>query len=1083
MRFCLRTQKVIRTLEIVVYMKYSVLGYQKFEPGAGSPSFPSRLVEPGLEPPETTPLLEDSMRNLSLLTPALLIVALLAAPMPAGAHQQAASHAASPSSTVEAGPEETARDSPAHHGAALPARQGTIAGLVTSQGSERPLAAAQVSIVGAQQGGLTSADGRYSISGVPAGDVTVEVRLLGYARERADVTVRSGQTTTVDFELRSEAISLDEMVVTGTAGGAERRAIGNAVTRLEVAREVELAPISDVGSLLRARAPGVNVTMGSGMVGAGQRLRIRGASSFSLSDQPLIYIDGVRVDNRVATGPGVDGFGSGMVSRFNDIDASDIESIEVIKGPAAATLYGTEASNGVIQIMTKRGQAGQAEFTARIRQGVTWFHNAEDRWHTNYRPHPTTGELLGINIVESERLNGTPLFKAGHLQSYGLDVRGGTGLIQYFGSINRTSDNGIEPVNSLRRTNARMNLTLTPNSEWEVQGSLGITSGRTNLARVNGGIWFASVYANPLHTLDGDPRRGFWNRPPEITYEAFEDYQETRRFNTALNINHRPAGWFSHRLNVGFDFTHDDNSTIIPRMRPEVAQFFSETFARGQRSIHVQNANYLTWDYGGTLHYDVTDRIRSNSSFGFQYYNRKIEDITSRGNEFPSRGLTAVNATAETFGGSNFEENATVGLYVQEQLSLDDRLFLTAAIRVDDNSAFGEEFELVYYPKASFSWVVSEQDFWDIDFLNTLRVRGAFGATGQQPETFAALRTYMPVTAGDGSPAATPEFIGNPELAPERGEEFELGFEAAMLDQRLGLDFTFYNQTTRDAILLRSQPPSLGFPESQFVNAGSIRNRGIELQANLQAHTAPGWSWEVGLGLSRHANEILDLGDEDVIPLGMQQHRVGYPVAAWFEFEVVDATLDQDGIARNLMCAGGPENDHQAVPCADAPRVFQGRPEPNLELSLRNTWTLFDQVTVFALLDGAFGHKKHNGHRRVRCQELRYCLENYFPEDYDPALIAEIQSTDPRYRSFYIEDASFVKLREVSVSFQVPTGWTQAIGANRATVNLGARNLFTWTKWDALDPEATRMGPLHNRHEQEQMPQLQEFVTRINLTF
>ena len=1021
------------------------------------------------------------MRRTSLPLPALLVAVLLALPLVVEA-QEGGLLQTGPQSLLKVSPEASSAD-PALDLTAIPSREGTIVGRVTRREGGQPLAAAQVSIPQAGLGSVTDNEGHYSISGVPAGDVEIEVRSLGFAVERRTVSVGAGETTTADFALREQAIALDEMIITGTAGGAERRSIGNVVTRVDAAREVELAPVSDVGSLLRARAPGVNVTMGSGMVGAGQRLRIRGASSFSLSDQPLIYIDGVRVDNRVATGPGVDGFGSGMVSRFNDIDASDIESIEVIKGPAAATLYGTEASNGVIQIVTKRGQSGEAEFTARIRQGVTWFHNAEDRWHTNYRPHPQTGELLGINIVESERLNGTPLFQAGHLQGYGVDVRGGTDLIRYFASINLTSDKGIEPVNSLRRTNARMNLSLTPGSDWDIQGSLGITSGRTNLARVNGGIWFASVYSNPLHRLDGDPRRGFWNRPPEINYEAFEDYQETRRFNTALNINHTPTNWFSQRLNLGFDFTNDDNSSIVPRMRPEVAQFFSQTAALGSRSIHIQSANFLTVDYGGTVHYDITDRIRSNSSFGVQYYHRKIEDVTSQGNQFPSRGLTAVNATAETFGGSTFEENATVGIYAQEQISFDDRLFVTAALRVDDNSAFGEEFEFVYYPKASASWVVSEEEFWNVDFLSTFRVRGAYGATGQQPETFAALRTYMPVTAGDGTPAATPEFIGNPELAPERGEEIELGFEASMLDERLGLDFTFYSQTTKDAILLRSQPPSLGFPQSQFVNAGSIRNRGIELQTNLQAVSAPRWSWEVGLGLSRYDNEILDLGDEDVIPLGMQQHRVGYPVAAWFEYKVVDATLDQDGIARNLMCAGGPENNHQTVACEDAPRVFQGQPEPNLEVTLRNTWTLFDQVTVFALFDGAFGHKKHNGHRRVRCQELRYCLENYFPEDYDPALIAEIQSTDPRYRSFYIEDASFVKFRELSVSFQLPDQWVQMMGANRATLNLGARNLFTWSSWDALDPEATRMGPLHNRHEQEQMPQLQEFVTRINVTF
>ena len=242
----------------------------------------------------------------------------------------------------------------AAHGQAV----GTITGLIVDGATSRPVTGAQVSILGTGRGGLVNNDGRFVLLGVPAGEVSLRVDNIGYASQERIVTVAPGETVTVNFELRIEALGLDEIIVTGTAGGQRRRAIGNVVTSLDIATRLEVSQPATVQQMLSGQIPGANIRIGGGNVGSGGSIRIRGMSTMALGSEPLIYIDGIRVDGgqtSISTGRG-----DTNISRLNDIDPDEIERIEVIKGPAAATLYGTEATNGVIQIFTKRGGGGRA---------------------------------------------------------------------------------------------------------------------------------------------------------------------------------------------------------------------------------------------------------------------------------------------------------------------------------------------------------------------------------------------------------------------------------------------------------------------------------------------------------------------------------------------------------------------------------------------------------------------------------------------------------------------------------------------------------------------------------------------------
>jgi TonB-linked SusC/RagA family outer membrane protein len=977
------------------------------------------------------------------------------------------------------------------------AQTGTVTGQVVHAETGAPLANAQVVIVGTTRGTLTDSDGNYRITGVRAGSREVRAQLIGYRAVTQAVEVVADQVASADFRLAETAVALDELVVTGVAGETQRRAIGNVVDRLDAADIVERAPIARVQDLLTGRSAGVVITPGTGMVGSGSRIRIRGASSFSLSNQPLLYVDGVRVDNAASTGPAVQAFGASVISRINDFNPRDIESIEIIKGPAAATLYGTEASNGVIQIITKRGAAGTPSVNMTMRQGANWFGNQEGRVPTNYWRNPDTGEVMSLNLAQSERALGTPLWRTGHLQGYNLNLSGGAENIRYYIAGDWEREEGADRDNMLQRGSGRANLTITPFETLEVTGSLGYVRARTDLACEAGcgGVTWASYFSTPAHTV-GDQafRRGARSLTPEAYWEIYDRFQNLSRTTGSTQLTHRPVEWFSHRLTFGMDEAREDNQTVVERS-PIYQEWFPS--GTGGKDVGRREATNTTFDYNGTVSVPVMEGLASSTTFGLQVYRRATHFVSASGSDFALPGLRVINAAAETSGAESFVENTTVGVFGQQQFAWQDRLFLTLGLRADDNSAFGEEFELIYYPKASASWVVSEEPFWNIPAVETLRLRAAYGHTGLQPGAFDALRTFVPVAGPGDVSTITPGSVGNPELAPERSEELELGFEAGFFGDRLGVEVTGYTGRTRDAILLEAVAPSTGFSGSRFVNVGEISKRGLELVLRGTPVVTPNVGWDVNFNVGFNRNEVVDLGGPESVVVDAAfgvEHRVGMPLGGWYHRRVVDAQFDETGrfIRESLICDDGAGG---TMPCYDgatviAPNVFLGNTMPQTEGGLSTTLTLFRDLRLSGMLDFNTGYRKWDHLTRVRCALFNVCLENADPLQFvgtqeDRARLAAYQ-TGAVFGAEYINDSGFARLRELSASYTLPGEWAQRIGASRATISMAGRNLITWTNWTGMEPEAMFMGGARAgfvQLEQNHLPQIQQFVTTINLSF
>src|SRR5215218_9829632 len=755
----------------------------------------------------------------------------------------------------------------------------TIRGQVTDSVGNRPLAGAEVYVVTAArtaQGARTGPSGEFTIRAVAAGDVTLRARLVGYAPQERHVTARDGEVTGADFRLAPRRTQLDEVVVTGTAGASQRRTVGNAIDRISATDVLEVAPARSVEQLIGARTPGLIVLPATGQVGTGAQLRVRGATSLSLSNDPIIYIDGVRMDSDASRGP-IQRGGAGA-SRLNDVNPEDIESIEVIKGPAASTLYGTEASNGVIQIITKRGKTGRARFDVTTRQCTNWLANPEGRAGTLYGKPTATSEIISFNLYQHEIESGhAPIFTNGRNQGYNFGLSGGSEINRYLLTVNYDDDVGVVSYNWDKKFSARANVDVLPNNQLQFQASVGHIRDRTRLAQAAIDIdpFSNLVWGTPLSMNTG--KRGFGTAPPE-EWPSVESHANNDRTTLSLTGNYSPSQWFTNRLVVGLDLSGENNWLLYPKATPGTL-LAAAANAAGFKSDQRVSRQFFTLDYGTSLKYDVNDKIAFTTSGGLQAYRSEISALTGTATIFPAIPITSVTGGTNRNGIEDFVANATVGVFGQEQVAWNNRLFVTAALRADDNSAFGKEFSAAYYPKVSASWVVSEEPWWRVPVLGELRLRGALGAAGTQPGSFDAARLYDPTTGYLNQPGLVPASLGNPQLKPERSREFEAGFETTVLRNRADISYTHYSRKITDAIVNSPIPPSLGFPGFQVINVGRVSGWGDELALNVRVLEGRRVGWEIGTQLASNGNRIEDMGGTQFLTVGgggQAQNRVGY---------------------------------------------------------------------------------------------------------------------------------------------------------------------------------------------------------------
>jgi TonB-linked SusC/RagA family outer membrane protein len=987
------------------------------------------------------------------------------------------------------------------------AQGGGIAGTVVAEGTQRPLGGVQIGVIGvAGKGATTDGAGRFSIADLNGSTVVISVRFLGF-RPVTD-TVQVGRRD-LRIALAERALELNSIVVTGTAGGQQTKELGTSVAAVSAADIVAQTAVPTFESLLSGRAPGVTVMGTTGQVGAGAQIRVRGVGSFSLSSTPLVYIDGIRTDNG----------STGIVSRFNDINPEEIESIEVLKGPAAATLYGTEAARGVINILTKRGNAGSTQYAFSSQTGSQFFQNAEGRMRTNYWRNPKTDSVWSINFVQSEAAHGTPLFRTGDVRNYAGNVSGGAGAFRYFAAGEATDNEGIVVSNARVQKNARTNLSVVPSPKFSIETSAGYLTSKTTTTGEGGSagpIW--GMFALPQRTVAACPyvntvvpRGCGWSRgslvsPPEV-YNQTQNWQDVRRFTGSALAKYDPFPWMSHRLLIGTDYTLEDINSLTPYQTDSVVVFFLGSRFDGQRSETTQQTTFNTYDYSGSVHFDVRPNVTAKSTLGAQYYTNAQSALSASGQHFPTPGLSTISATG-TKGTptSSFVQNNTLGAYGQQEFGINSRLFLTAAVRVDNNSAFGSEAHFTTYPKLSASWVASEEPWARRhlpSFVGDLRLRYAYGASGQQPITNSALRTLAPVAGPNNTTTLTNSTIGNPDLKPERVVGSEAGFEAGLFQDRIGIDLTLFKDISRDAILSSTVAPSTAFGASrQFINAGRIDKKGLELALKGQVINRRDFGWEMQFNVAATTAKIAKLGNgadtlinvtggnTGIGTVGDVFHRIGYSPFDLFTYRVVSATYDPTTKkAINPICDDGKGGTIACFvagsPTLQAPLIYFGHTVPTTTGAWTNT-IRYRGFRFYAMIDFQDGARRTDTNFEQMCQVFAACLENVYPERYAANVVAAAQNGGP-LQDYFIRSANFWKLRELSLSYDAPARVAGRIGAQAVSITASGRNLLTHTRYSGLDPENSlnASGGTNSNlgTDQTEYPQLTSFILGLRITY
>ena len=933
--------------------------------------------------------------------------------------------------------------------------RGTITGRVTDQANQQGLAGVQVIVVSTGARGTTDQQGTYRIPGVAAGQYQVSATRIGYETRTQSVAVAAGQTATANFALSASALELGGLVVTASGREQRTRELGNAVGNINVS-EVELAAVPNVSSLIQGRTAGVTVTLASGEVGTASRIRIRGSNSVSLSNEPLVIVDGVRITSTEVTTVG----SLQSVSRLNDINPEDIESIEILKGPAAAALYGTAAANGVIQITTKRGVAGAPRWNV-----YTEYTQIKDV--TDY-PASARADCYLVDVAEGDcdevtgYIEFNPLetpgfspFVDGRRRQVGLNVSGGTDAVTYYLGGDVEDEQGIYVTNSADRYNLRANLTTRLSDQLNFSFRSGYNRSDAALPQNDNNL-YGYLLNGLLGSGDSTVSCGTYGICKAET-EAFDAGQESSRFTASANANYRPLGWLSIVGTAGIDqVNRHDFETVGPnRIRPVVSGLIPIGYRESNR-VEVTN---LTGTADATATFDLRENLVSTTSVGTQYHGEEYHDTRAFGRGL-APGTESLGGTSQLFTvDENSTENVTIGVYGQQQLAINDRLFLTGALRADNNSAFGNEFGWVAYPSVSASWVLSDEPFFpSISALSNLRLRAAWGQSGLRPSFRDAITYYTPEAvriSGTDVSAVTVAGTGNADLRPEIATELELGFDLGLLNDRVGLELTYYNKESEDALVQRRLAPSLGLTTTRFENIGSVQNKGFEALLNARLLEQRNFQWDVTLSGSTTKNELVELGEGiDPIIMGgsrvQQRHQEGYPLGGYWGREVTFADANGDGLLQV-----------SEVSLADS-TTYMGTPFPTQEASLNTNVTLFNTVRVSGLLDYKGGHKQMNFTRFDRCSWEAIC-----PAQFDRArtnltdqagLIAYYYLTNQENTTVYLEDSDFVKLREVSVSLMAPSRWTDRFNMSGLRLTVSGRNLYTWTEYSGFDPEVNGFG-------------------------
>ncbi|MBX6331023.1 MAG: SusC/RagA family TonB-linked outer membrane protein [Gemmatimonadaceae bacterium] len=960
---------------------------------------------------------------------------------------------------------------------------------VVDTATMQPLKGAVVGVRGTRLMATTTEQGYALLRDVPSGLRVVTVRFLGYAPADREVVVPDSGYLRLQVLLRMGMTRLQDVVTTAT-GPQRRMDIPNDVTMINADSITATQPIASVTDLLEGRVPGLVVQHTSGAPGDPSRLRLRGASSVLRSNDPIVVIDGVRIyaaqsdstsANLASNGTG-GFFGTAnpiaAPSPLDQIDPQSIETIEVLKGPSAATLYGPDAANGVIVITTKKGRAGPAQWTVSASHGLSYmpgnYPEGIYRWGASLKTSKvqlctlTQFDCQADSVVRFQALNDPrySVLDQGADTKVSLGVSGGTDALTYAltGSYAdqtgilklpdieaarfRAEHGGASPPDWMQRpqqltrwsgtsrltarindhTNASLSTTLT--RETQQRSSLErqlATLMATYIDPVSGTIWRGSATTfSPDDAL-----------LPDFYQRATDD---ATNFTNAANITWRPKSWLTTSADAGINVISRSDEVLLPRgLSRSIAD------SAGRLNIGHGSSVVSTVNARATATAPLPLGFRLQFATGANYTKTTLSSIMNGASGLRD-GTSSINGAGEITTASQTGSDVTsFGWYVEPSFT-HKRFTISTGLRLDGSSTFGTNVKLPAFPKLGGSWLISEEPFFPLkNVFDVLRIRAAYGRAGVWPGEADRLRLYTTsrVWLDDGFVEMdTLLSLGNSALRPERSTEIEGGFDADMFGDRLSVSVTGYRKMRYDALMSVPVAPSVyGRGIEVYRNIGEIRNTGLELSVSAQLVRSAPVTWSTTVNLSRNHNMVTKLG-QGVQPFGPNDARVvaGYPLfGRWAKPILGYSDVNGNGVI-----------EASEVLLGDT-ALYMGASEPNYEASLSTSLSLFrGAVTVGANFTYQDGLTQENNALFDRASNVIFSpgLSDPSSSFAEQAAVAVMQQTDYGL----LQTVNTLRLNSLSVAFNASPRLARRFGTKALSVALQGTNVGLWTNYAGKDP-------------------------------
>jgi TonB-dependent starch-binding outer membrane protein SusC len=945
---------------------------------------------------------------------------------------------------------------------------GTVRGRVTDAAANRGISDVQVTVSGTRIGVMSGQDGAYTLAAVPAGSRTIMARRLGFQLATQTVTVPASGTVTVDFAMNQSALNLSEVVVTGSGTPTEKRRIGTSVASVDSA-VIGRAQAITVDQALQGKTAGAQITQNSGGPGGGGvSVRLRGVNSFIAGSDPLYIVDGVIIDNGSAQLADLGGR-SNPQNRLADLNPADVDHIEVIRGAAAAALYGSRANNGVVQIFTKRGNIGRPRFTLTSRFGMS---ELREQQPFNFYPFDAAGLPISRFNYQND------IFDRAPTSEHNLTVEGGNDQTRYYLSGTFLDEDGILKSTSARRAGGRVNLQqqLNPRLITNVTANYISTSnqvqafGEQNDYGIMGSLFFAPTQ------VDFRPINGIYPLPPSLgtnpllAIARIRNPQQIDRFIGSSKLTWTPLTELLLDYTIGIDHTGFEQRQFVPRG----AVLGTAPLATGRSQSVFQATRVINQDAVAGYSWKPLGEFTLKTTGGLNYTSQQVRTTNAVANGLAPVG-ELVSAGSVFAAGQSEVELRTLGFYAQQDVAWKERLFLTGAVRYDASSTFAPSERWQAFPKFSLSYVVRDNE---PGMLNNLRVRSALGWAGSQPGIVNAYSQF--ISFANLPFAGRPGFVnditfGNPALRNERAREWEVGAEVGAFSGRVGAEATYYNRLVSDLLFFRPLATSTGFSR-QFAPIGTMSNKGLELLLRSTNIDRPDLSWSSTITYTRNKNLVESLQIQDFQSAGGYPNRIraGLPAGVFYGSYAARNCLTgaflRDSLGRyrrsnQTVDMGTTLAARQAISggnCNDSLNAIIGDPNPNWMGSLLNEVTIANKLRLRMLLDGVFGNDVMNLSTRAQNAGIasnskefeRELLPYGDPRKLPPGFNARTQGIF----EYWIEDGTFIKLRELAASYLVDWEPIRRVFKSGVDLTLSGRNLWVWTDYSGYDPEINLFG-------------------------